>query len=171
MISSLCKCVLESHWYFHFITNCYQKNYLKKKGPCCEVWICSTISKPKFRSLRSVSGQRLHQQGCRQRDLRPFSLFIRMCCAWHQVCVVQMYSICFTWDHWPDTHKFITRTFVFWNSWIRLSCFYNSVQQQNNNGSFSARTHTQYKTLPIFVHVFVRISLAHYITFVKINPS
>jgi len=33
-----------------------------------------------------------------------------------------------------------------------------------------ARIHA-IKTLPIIVHVFVRIRLTHYITFVKINPS
>jgi len=38
MISSLCKCVLQSHWYSHFITNCYQQNYVKKKdGPLLRI--------------------------------------------------------------------------------------------------------------------------------------
>jgi len=35
------------------------------------------------------------------------------------------FSHSIVWEHWPDTHKFITQSSEFWNRWIRLSCYYN----------------------------------------------
>jgi len=31
------------------------------------------------------------------------------------------------YKHWPGTHEFIILTVELWNTWIRLSCYYNRV--------------------------------------------
>ena len=38
-------------------------------------------------------------------------------------------KLCYlVYEHWPETHEFITRTIELWNRWIRLS-FYNNIVQ------------------------------------------
>jgi len=41
--------------------------------------------------------------------------------------VSSVIGLLFVQEHWPDTRKFITRSAEFWNRWIRLSCYYNSI--------------------------------------------
>jgi len=44
----------------------------------------------------------------------------------HDITTYQIYAH-IVYEHWPDTHEFITRTVELWNRWIRLSCYYNRV--------------------------------------------
>jgi len=37
------------------------------------------------------------------------------------------YETTIGWEHWPDTHEFITQSAKFWNRGIRLSCYYNRI--------------------------------------------
>ena len=40
-------------------------------------------------------------------------------------CFLQQWPPCIAWKHWPDTHEFITSSAEFWNTWVRLSCYYS----------------------------------------------
>mgnify|MGYP007133234786 FL=1 len=42
--------------------------------------------------------------------------------------VIETLRLFIVYEHWPETHEFITRTVELWNKWIRLSCYYNTVQ-------------------------------------------
>ena len=50
-----------------------------------------------------------------------YSISLRTLLLWSH----EMFYI--VYEHWPETHEFITQTVALWNRWFRLSCYYNTL--------------------------------------------